>query len=170
MEDLQIYEMDHPATQEQKKQLLARAGMEIPGNLHFVPIDFESVSISDALSGGTFDPWSPCFISWLGVMVYLSMDAIDAVFDWLITLPAGSGMVLTFTRRRENSPLAGKAAAMGEPWRTFFSPDELKEKLLQRGFSVVEILEPGDAWRTYYAGRTDGLPAPLHASIALIKI
>ena len=170
MEDLQIYEMDHPATQEQKKQLLARAGMEIPGNLHFVPIDFESVSISDALSGGTFDPWSPCFISWLGVMVYLSMDAIDAVFDWLITLPAGSGMVLTFTRRRENSPLADKAAAMGEPWRTFFSPDELKEKLLQRGFSAVEILEPGDAWRTYYAGRTDGLPAPLHASIALIKI
>jgi len=169
LEDLQIFEVDHPATQEQKRQLLTQAGMEIPRNLHFVPADFESVSIREALIGHTFDPGSPCFISWLGVMVYLSMEAIDAVFDWLIMLPSGSEMVLTFTQKRAVSPLGDRAAEMGEPWQTFFSPEELKEKLLQRGFSAVDIPEPEEAWRTYYAGRTGGLPAPLHASIALIK-
>jgi methyltransferase (TIGR00027 family) len=168
LEDLHIFEVDHPATQEQKRQLLIQAGMEIPHNLHFVPADFELMSISEAMHGHAFDPTIPCFISWLGVMVYLSMEAIDAVFDWMFTLPQGSEMVLTFTRKKDKSPLGDKAAELGEPWQTFFTPEELRKKLLGRGFSSVHILSPAEAWQTYYAGRTDGLPAPLHASIALI--
>jgi methyltransferase (TIGR00027 family) len=170
LEALHIFEMDHPATQEQKRQLLARAGMKTPANLHFVPVDFESVSLGQALSSQVFDPAIPCFVSWLGVMVYLSMEAIDAVFDWLITLPSGSEMVLTFTRRRTSNPLGDRAAEMGEPWRTFFTPEELREKLLQRGFSSVHMLEPEEAWQKYYACRTDGLPTPHHASIALVTV
>ena len=175
---LRIFEVDHPATQEQKRQLLEKAGLTTPGNLYFIPTDFESSSIGEALdrSAATspgcpgFDTTLPCFISWLGVMVYLTMEAIDIVFDWLLTLPAGSEMVLTFTRKRELSTLGDRAAALGEPWQTFFTPEELKEKLLLRGFSSVHILEPQEAWQTYYAGRTDGLPAPSHASIARIIV
>jgi methyltransferase (TIGR00027 family) len=103
---LRIFEVDHPATQEQKRQLLEKAGLAIPGNLYFIPTDFESSSIGEALERSAitppgrpgFDNTLPCFISWLGVMVYLTMEAIDAVFDWLLTLPAGSERVLTFTR------------------------------------------------------------------------
>ena len=170
LEDLRIFEMDHPATQEQKRQLLSRAGMKTPPNLHFVPLDFESVSIREALTSQVFDPTIPCFVSWLGVMVYLSMEAIDAVFDWLITLPSGSEMALTFTRRRTSNPLGDRAAEMGEPWQTFFTPEELREKLLRRGFSSVHMLEPEEAWQKYYACRTDGLPTPHHASIALVTV
>ena len=183
---LRIFEVDHPATQEQKRQLLEKAGLATPDNLYLISTDFESSSIeealersSNALSGPSshalsgrpgFDPMLPCFISWLGVMVYLSMEAIDAVFDWLITLPAGSEMVLTFTRKKDLSALGDRAAALGEPWQTFFTPEELSEKLLLRGFSSVNILEPQEAWQTYYAGRTDGLPSAPHASIARIMV
>jgi methyltransferase (TIGR00027 family) len=174
--ELRIFEVDHPATQEQKRQLLEKAGLATPDNVYFIPTDFESTSIGEALDRSPdtspdrpdFDPTLPCFISWLGVMVYLTMEAIDAVFDWLLTQPAGSEMVLTFTRKRELSVLGDKAAALGEPWQTFFTPEELREKLLHRGFSSVHILEPREAWQTYYAGRTDGLPAPSHPSIARI--
>jgi methyltransferase (TIGR00027 family) len=166
LEALRIFEMDHPATQEHKKQMLRAAGFEIPDNLFFTPIDFEQTSIPEALGKQPFDPQLPCFISWLGVMVYLSMDAIEQVFDWMLSLPTGSEMVLTFTQKRENSPLSDRAAELGEPWQSFFSPRELKEKLIGRGFSSVEILEPQEAWIKYYAGRTDDLPAPRHASIA----
>jgi len=191
---LRIFEVDHPATQEEKRQLLEKAGLAIPDNLQFIPTDFESSSIGEALrrSSSTsmdrptfmdrpspdhtspapagFDATLPCFISWLGVMVYLTMEAIDAVFDWLLTLPAGSEMVLTFTPKRESSALGDRAAALGEPWQTFFTPEELREKLLLRGCSSVHILEPQEAWQTYYARRTDGLPAPSHASIARITV
>jgi len=175
---LRIFEVDHPATQEQKRQLLENAGLTTPDNLWFIPTDFESSSIGEALdrSAGVspdrpgFDPSLPCFISWLGVMVYLTMEAIDAVFDWLLTLPAASEMVLTFTRKKDLSALGDRAAALGEPWQTFFTPEELSEKLLLRGCSSVHILEPREAWQTYYAGRTDGLPSAPHASIARIIV
>jgi methyltransferase (TIGR00027 family) len=167
-DELRIFEMDHPATQEQKRLMLLQAGIHSPDNLFFTPIDFEHCSIAEALRKQPFDPHLPCFVSWLGVMVYLSISAIDAVFDWMITLPAGSEMVLTFTQKRENNPLGDRAAELGEPWVSFFSPEELKEKLLSRGFSSVLILEPKDALHKYYSGRTDGLPAPRHASIARV--
>lgn len=167
-QELRIFEMDHPATQEQKRLLLHRAGCKTPDNLFFTPIDFEHTSIAEALREQPFDPTRPCFISWLGVLVYLSMEAIDAVFDWMISLPAGSEMVLTFTQQRDHHPLSERAAELGEPWQTFFSPEELKEKLISRGFSSVAMLEPEDAGRMYYSGRTDQLPPPRHASIARV--
>jgi methyltransferase (TIGR00027 family) len=169
LDELRIFEMDHPATQQQKRQMLHRAGYTTPGNLFFTPIDFEHTTIAEALREQPFDPTRPCFISWLGVLVYLSREAIDAVFDWMISLPAGSGMVLTFTQKRDHHPLSERAAELGEPWQTFFSPEELKEKLISRGFSSVQMLEPEDAWRNYYSGRTDRLPPPRHVSIAHIK-
>jgi len=168
--ELCIFEIDHPATQEQKRQLLARAGLDIPMNLFFTPADLESETIGEALGRQPFDPGRPCFISWLGVMVYLSMEAVDATFDWMMTLAPGSEMVLTFTRKREDNPLAARAAELGEPWQTFFSPEELREKLLRRGFTSVKILDPEEAMNDYYSGRTDELPAPRHANIARVTI
>ncbi|HEY4209296.1 MAG TPA: class I SAM-dependent methyltransferase [Puia sp.] len=168
LHELKIFEMDHPATQEQKRQLLIRAGFKTPANLFFTPIDFEHATIAEALQEQPFDPDLPCFISWLGVMVYLTMTAIDAVFDWMFSLPSGSEMVLTFTQKRDHHPLRDRAAELGEPWQTFFTPEELKEKLISCGFSSVHVLEPEEAWRTYYSGRTDDLPAPRHATIARV--
>ncbi len=40
-EPLRIFEVDHPATQASKREPLARAGISEPGNVAFVPVDFE---------------------------------------------------------------------------------------------------------------------------------
>lgn len=170
LEELQIFEADHPATQKGKKEKLAQAGLAIPENCRFIPLDFERTTLAEALDIHGFDADRPVFVSWLGVMVYLTMEAIDAVFDWLLARPAGSEMVLTFTQKRPFNPLAARAAELGEPWRTFFTPAALVEKLLKRGFSAVHILEPREAERLYFSGRKDGLPPPAHASIARIIV
>ncbi|MFU2210725.1 class I SAM-dependent methyltransferase [Solidesulfovibrio sp. C21] len=40
-----IFEVDHPATQAQKRQRLAEAGIAAPQNLVFVPLDFEHLTL-----------------------------------------------------------------------------------------------------------------------------
>ena len=40
-----IYEVDHPATQQWKHGRLAELGEDLPGNLTFVPVDFETQSL-----------------------------------------------------------------------------------------------------------------------------
>jgi len=63
---LRIYEVDHPASQEWKRERLEGAKVRIPGNLIFAPIDFETTSLREGLSTAGFDSCTPSFflIAW----------------------------------------------------------------------------------------------------------
>lgn len=167
---LRIFEVDQPASQDEKRSALGAAGVTVPPNLQLIPCDFERESLGDALRGGGLDDTSPAFVSWLGVMVYLREPAADDVFRHVASLPASSEIVFTFAPRAENSQggsrLAAIAGAAGEPWRTYVDPDELLEKLRGFGFSQVALLTPAEAKARYFMGRSDALPPPRHASIA----
>src|SRR6185295_7352687 len=121
---LQLFEVDHPASQRAKRERLAAAGVALPPNLTFVPIDFEHVTIEQGLAASPFDRTRPAFFSWLGVTMYLTEDAIDAVLRFVASLPRGSELVLTFAHPDPpDSPggrLAAAAAALGEPWLSRF--------------------------------------------------
>jgi methyltransferase (TIGR00027 family) len=45
MEQLEVFEVDHPATQEFKLHRLAELGWKHPAKLHFIPIDFTKEDI-----------------------------------------------------------------------------------------------------------------------------
>jgi methyltransferase (TIGR00027 family) len=170
--EVRIFEVDHPASQAAKRELLAVAGIEIPPNVVLAPVDFEHVSLRDALADSGVDLARPVFFSWLGVTMYLTEDAVDAVFRTVGMLPRSTEIVFTFAQRRPEedggaeSRLAAQAAAVGEPWLSYFEPASLEAKLLAFGFSNVYFLTPEDAEERYFTGRTDGLPAPARTSIA----
>jgi len=166
-QDLHIFEADHPASQEQKRRALAAAGIDMPANLSFVPVDFECSSLWEALGKSSFRLDEPVFISWLGVMVYLTMEAIDALLRDVASLEKGSELVFTFTQKRAGgiTPIAARAAEAGEPWISYFSPQALREKMESHGFSSLSFLTPEDA-AAYFSGRNDGLTASEHLSIA----
>lgn len=61
--------------------------------------------------------------------------------------------------------LATMAAAIGEPWLTYYEPDEIERKLRHAGFSDVQLVTPDLANERYFAGRADALPAPRKTSL-----
>ena len=66
-----VFEVDHPLTQADKLERIARAGWTVPDNLTFVPVDFTKDSLTDRLIASGFDPSVKSFFSWLGVTYYL---------------------------------------------------------------------------------------------------
>lgn len=165
--DWRIYEVDHPSTQEDKRRRLRDAGVTPPANLEFVAIDFESVSLREGLRASTLDFSKPAFFSCLGVLVYLTPAAVEAVFQLVASFPEGSEIVFTFTAPESAlSPLAARAHAAGEPWQTHFEPETLRRDLAALGFSSISFLTPEEAERAYFQGRSDGLQAPQRGSIA----
>jgi methyltransferase (TIGR00027 family) len=173
LEDLRIFEADHPATQREKIQRLSETGIQTPGNLRYVPVDFEGESLRGALQRSDFDFTLPVFISWLGVTIYLSMEAIDAVFSFVVGLAPSTEMVFTFAQKRPGPtihPTAARAARVGEPWKTYIRPEELGWKLAKMGFSSLYVLPPEEARELYYTGREDGLPPPQGAGIASVIV
>jgi len=170
--ELKIIEVDHPGSQQQKRENLAKAGVAIPGNVQFAAVDFETVSLREGLAAAAFDVTRPAFFSWLGVTMYLTEDAVDAVLSFVGALPDRTEIVFTFAQRPSADPaddgrrlLAQQAADVGEPWLSYFDPIDLAKKLEGFGFSAVSFLHPSEAERRYFAGRADGLPAPRRATI-----
>ena len=172
---LPIIEVDQPASQADKRERLARAGIPVPANVTFVPIDFETTSLADGLAAARVDLRIPTFVSWLGVMMYLTRDAIDAVFRVVRHLPPPSEIVFTFSPSADDiaggpgSRLAGYVAELGEPFRTHISPDELVAWLCELGFSRVDLLTPDEIEARYVRG-AEGLRVSRRTTIASARV
>jgi methyltransferase (TIGR00027 family) len=165
--DLRIFEVDHPATQAEKRRRLAQAGLSPPSNHEFVAIDFESTSLREGLRGSGLDFGQPTFFSCLGVMIYLTREAVDAIFALVAGFPVGSEIAFTYsTKDRAFSRLAERVSAMGEPFQTHFDPVQLDRDLRALGYSRIAFLSLDEADRLYFQGRDDGLRPPLRAGIA----
>jgi methyltransferase (TIGR00027 family) len=175
--DLRVFEVDQPGTQAVKRQRLIAAGVSVPHNLTYVPIEFETESLRDALHRGGVQLDQPAFFAWLGVTMYLTEPAIDAVLRTVVALPPSTEIAFTFAQppqpesdgRRGPSP-AERAAEVGEPWVTFFEPDALERKLSTLGFLTVRFLAPPEASALYFQNRADNLPAPTRTSIVTARV
>ncbi|MFZ1040051.1 MAG: class I SAM-dependent methyltransferase [Anaerolineales bacterium] len=171
---LRIFEVDQSPTQQEKRAKLHAAGIPIPPNVEFVPVDFEVTSLSDGLRASSFDFSQPTFISWLGVMVYLSQAAAAAVFRFAVLLPHSSEIVFTFStpRTREQQTnqfypsLADRVIQLGEPFKNYIAPDDLIQRLFALGFVDVTIPTPAELHASYIDNRQDGLCVVQRQTIA----
>ena len=85
--DIRIYEVDHPATQAGKLERLAEAQIALPPWLICVPVDFERDDVGEKLAAAGFQQNSPAFFTWLGVVPYLTHDAIGRTLDYMSSIP-----------------------------------------------------------------------------------
>lgn len=172
---LRVFEVEHPDSQARKRDRLRQAGVAVPANVTYVPIDFERETLREVLAAAGLDARAPVFCSWLGVTVYLTPGAIAATLRAVASYPRGSELVLTFAGpAAPGGPAAASmletaAAALGEPWRTRLTPEEMLRMLTGAGFSQAEVADPAALAAEYFAGRRD-LPAPRRARIARATI
>lgn len=161
---LRVFEVDHPATQQWKRELLATTGLAAPANLTYVPVDFEGQSLSEQLNGAGFDSQRPTLFAWLGVVPYLTLDAFRSTVAFIGSQPVGSGVVFDYGQPRSALPffeqlahdsLASRVQQAGEPFQLFFTPPEVAAEL--GGFRTIEDLGSTEINARYFAGRTDSL-------------
>ena len=164
---LRIFEVDHAASQADKRSRLQEAGIAHPANLDYVTIDFERVSLRDGLRASALDFSRPAFFICLGVLVYLTQEAVDAIFELVASFPAGSEIAFTFAPTSSlQGEVARRFAAIGEPRLSHAEPDELAQRLRAIGFGDVRFLQRDEAQARYFAGRNDNFEAPPWSGIA----
>ena len=62
---LRVFEVDHPATQQWKRELLQRNNVAIPESIAYAPVDFERQSLAEQLGFAGFNSQAPVFFAWL---------------------------------------------------------------------------------------------------------
>jgi len=131
---LRVFEVDHPATQAWKRKRLSEVGLAIPASLTFAAIDIESDDLGHGLRDAGFDPDSPAFFIWLGVVPYLGRAAIAATLRYIASVPE-SVVVFDYSEPLENYPperraeivaLGAYTAEIGEPWLSHFCQSAFK--------------------------------------------
>lgn len=75
---LRLFEVDHPASQAWKQARLAELGLPVRDGHVFAAVDFETEPLREGLNRAGLDWSEPAFFSWLGVMMYLTTEAIEA--------------------------------------------------------------------------------------------
>jgi methyltransferase (TIGR00027 family) len=165
---IEVLEIDHPATQRWKRELLAERGIAEPDELSFLTVNFEEEALTDVWVEGA----TPDFASWLGTTYYLTGEAIA---DTLRTLAErtqpGSQLVLDYWREPPPTDLSAPllwgtrvaVALQQEPMRSFFEPKDIEALAQEAGWRVRENCAPEEQNRRYLAARSDQLSVPSFA-------
>ena len=159
---LEIFEIDHPATQALKIERIKECGITLPASVHFIAADLANETLASALARSSFRSDEPAFFSWLGVTVYLTREANMATLRAVATSSAaGSELVFTYVdlaefaeggRRAPDHPYAQAVARLGEPFVSGFDPLEIASDLKSAGLELVEDLDGHQMAERY--GRT----------------
>src|SRR5580700_8592249 len=101
---LRVFEVDHPATQQWKRELLQRNNIAIPDSIAYTPVDFERQSLAEQLGFAGFNSQAPAFFSWLGVVPYLTLEAFRATLGFISAQRPDSGLTLDYGQPRSTLP------------------------------------------------------------------
>jgi methyltransferase (TIGR00027 family) len=174
---LRIFEVDHPATQARKREMLAAAAIAVPETLRFVAVDFEREKLSERLEAAGFSSAERSFFSWLGVVPYLTEAAIFSTLGYMAQLPGGAEVVFDYVNpaasisvagRIAHQALAARVAAAGERFQSYLDTASLCSKMSAAGFRHVDDIGPAELAERYFPEAEQSAPTRgghiMHAS------
>ncbi len=165
-EILAVFELDHPATQKWKLDILGRNGLASKGKCTFIAADLSATPLNDALRNTGFRSDSPAFFSCLGVSQYLDKAVFHSILKQIAAASPDSGIAFDYTtppadktpgQKNAFASIERAVSSLGEPWVSFFTPGELADKLREAGFSDITDLGGDELNAKYFSGRNDGL-------------
>jgi len=167
MDEIDLFEVDHPATQTWKRKRLEAAGLSWPARASIVAADLAAgEDLAEGLDAVSFDPGRASIWSWLGVVVYLDVDAVASTLKEIEELAApGSRLIVSYTvtpdlmdpGSRQFADLARAVSGdAGEPHLSAFAPAEIEGMARDAGWPRVHSIDPS-SFAPWFSNRQDGL-------------
>lgn len=157
-----VFEVDEEATQAAKMVRVEMFMDELELDIKFVPVDFETQALGDALVGAGYDPTRRTFFIWQGVVAYLTPESVDATLAFIRTQSgAGSSVVFDYidqdaiTGRKPNYEIQRTnryARFGGERIQFGIQRAEAVQWLAERGFTGVENTPSESLHARYFHG------------------
>jgi methyltransferase (TIGR00027 family) len=177
---VKTFEVDHPATQEDKLTKLKAIFGKVPEHVIYVPVDFNTQSLEEQLLACGYDPTRKTLFIWQGVTMYLNRDAVDSTLD-LVVQHSGPGSAIVFDylyrslldgvqKQNEIDNMRRYRFMTGEGL-TFGIPEGMITTFLEeRGFASVQDVNADDLKAAYCTGKNAGRRVVGGYGIALARI
>jgi methyltransferase (TIGR00027 family) len=176
--DLQIFEIDFPATQSLKVERIKECGLTLHDSVHFIAADLSQETVAAALSRSAFRAEELTFFSWLGVTMYLTREANLGTLKSIASCsPLASELVFTYFDERLFSSssesfrdMEKRVAALGEPFLSGFNPGTLAQDLESCGLQLLEDHTGSEVAAKYNRAGENGLGQSAFSHIALARV
>jgi methyltransferase (TIGR00027 family) len=154
-----VFEVDHPATSSAKQAVVKRALGALPQHVRFVPVNFDTESLAEAMRAAGYDADKRTLFIWEGVTNYLNEAAIDATLRWCAAAAACSKVIFTYIHKRVladpraffgGEMMIATVQAVGERWTFGLEPAEITDFLKQRGLVLKQDVGASDYRAKYY--------------------
>jgi len=145
---VQWWEIDHPATQADKRARLKRLDITTD-HVSFVPLDLRAGGLAEGLLGAGYEPGSPALMICEGVAVYLEPEVLGAALHELRSLAAPGTRLTISLGISTGSPeeelrrqrFAERVAAAGEPALNYMSGADSGALLASTRWRGIELSE-----------------------------
>ncbi len=163
---LRVFEVDHPATQAWKQELLHNSGLHLTPTATFIATDFEAGGLGKSLRAGGCDPSQPTLLAMLGVVPYLTEEAFHQTLAMIGSFSGKRALVMDYGLPREALPqaeqlafqsLADRVAKAGEPFRLFMTPRQAAQHVSAAGMQRSDELSSGEMTSRFFASRGSSL-------------
>ena len=165
---VKVFEVDHPATQGEKRKHLAELPPAI-GMVSFVSIDFERESLDTVLERAGHNRSLPTCWIWEGVVMYLTRDAMRATLASVARRSApGSTLIVNYHTVHRRLITRLMFWLMGEPQISAWTPEEMASDLRSVGLAVREDSGMAD-WNKQFAKGEAKVERALYMRIAIAR-
>jgi O-methyltransferase involved in polyketide biosynthesis len=139
-----------------------------------VPVDFERDDLGEKLVAAGFEQNLPAFFTWLGVVPYLTEDAIGRTLNYMSSIQ-NSEVVFDYTEppeafseemRETVTKRTEQLEKIGERWASRFEPAGMAAILRSHGFCAIEDISFQEIASRF--GRSVQGLAPGHAGVHVV--
>jgi len=183
MPHVRFFELDQPATLNLKKEMVIATFGSLPSGLIYIPIDYRTRTIFDALKEAGYDENQKTLFIWEAVTQYTNRKIVDLTMRSIVRHSApGSELVFSYifdevvrgdySKYRGARFAAVRLTACGEPWKFGIAEGQAVGFVTQRGLKVISDLGSKELAQKYLVrsdGTIDGFPTAygrlMHATV-----
>jgi methyltransferase (TIGR00027 family) len=157
MEQVQVFEVDLPAVQNDKKNKLQKYLGGLPENVSFIPIDFDRQTLEDVFAESDYDPARPAAFIWEGVTQYITAEAVQRTLAFVGKSAPGSILLFTYVLKsiiEHRSDIPGaehmlEVVAQQSPWIFGLEPIDMPAYLKPFHLTLLEDVGNADYQKKY---------------------
>lgn len=162
-EKVKVLEVDHPNTQNFKKEKIREIFGSLPDQVTYVPIDFETQKLERKLFENGYDESLKTLFILEGLIMYIPSEAVDETLNFIVN-KSGKGSQIIFDYYPESVVDGTSALVVGQNIRNFLIKMEeplqfgikdgtIEQFLSSYGFSKIKNLTSADYKKAYFDGK-----------------
>jgi methyltransferase (TIGR00027 family) len=165
VEELNVFEVDQPHTQQVKTRKIKEILGYLPSHVNYVPVDIGHDDLEQTLLKHGYDQSKKTLFTMEGFIYYITPELVDEILSFMVrNSPPNSAFIFDYfpecvisgnCHLEVGNLMHHRVKNYGEPFKFGINPEDLSGFLTQRNFSMLENINSKKYGKAYFNGKRE---------------